>query len=224
MRNSAPIVLTILIVTGVVGVTVRNLSKDVPVGERAPADPPRAKPVVRVGDHPWPAETSVLAENASSPQSASTRNIEDSIAAGNSTPSVGGVVEHEVTRDVAGKPLSISVPIDRACGKLPLFCKEGLEILTAVANEPRDDSWATATETIIRKEIERPEHGQQTIRALECRSTLCALEVVTLTEAVKYDYKLRFELLHTDTSFLFWREADKSGVPVWVSVRFFHRT
>jgi hypothetical protein len=139
------------------------------------------------------------------------------------SPSDDHLTDQSATEKIVDRTFHVSASVDEACVKLVLFCRNGKALLNALAEEPRDEDWATTTEDLIRKGIARKELPHQTIRALECRSTLCAVEVVSPTEKVRFSADIEYRLMRRDGSFLFGREADKSGIPIWVSVDFFHR-
>lgn len=88
------------------------------------------------------------------------------------------------TRDsdaLIGPPFPVSESVEAECkrhrveGENPR-CTDPHEALAQFARERRDEAWATAMEEKIRDYLLTKEPGTQPIRALECRTSICAIE------------------------------------------------
>jgi hypothetical protein len=138
-------------------------------------------------------------------------------------PSEGEQTVQAVDESVIGRPFPLSESVRRTCEKMAIFCKKGEALLAALAEEPRDERWAATTEDMIRREITRKEFSPQTIRGLECRRTICAVEATTQTAMIRFGDEINFGHVRSDGSFLFGQETHAPGDRVLVFVRFFYR-
>lgn len=88
-------------------------------------------------------------------------------------------------RSVVGQPFPVSESVNEACKptKPGVFrwesCGEVSQLLAQMATEPRDEQWAVAKEEVLRAHTEK-EPGRFTIRALECRKSICFVETASL--------------------------------------------
>lgn len=86
---------------------------------------------------------------------------------------------------VGGRSFPVSDSVVEACkpAKPGVFrweaCDRTNELLIEMAKEPRDEVWAAATEKLLRAYAEQ-EPGKFTIRALECRQTVCFIETASI--------------------------------------------
>jgi hypothetical protein len=78
---------------------------------------------------------------------------------------------------VIGRPFPMSTSVETACRRLAGTCDEGLQLLSKMVQEPRDAEWAKEMEFKLRDHLLTAQPGKYSIRAIECRSTLCAAEV-----------------------------------------------
>ena len=95
-----------------------------------------------------------------------------------------------VDYDVVGHPFPVSESILAACGPLDSnharSCTPNIKLLKEMAEEPREEPWATAAEQTIRALVElepgteRPRDVTYTIRALECRTSICFVETASI--------------------------------------------
>lgn len=105
--------------------------------------------------------------------------------------------EGQLDRSMVGLPFALSKSVTEAC-KERGDC-EDLEIfLVKMAAEPRNPDWAPRMERYIVQSIQREEDGALRIRALECRTTRCAIEVASeaqmgIQKSWKFDGELRLE-------------------------------
>jgi hypothetical protein len=71
-----------------------------------------------------------------------------------------------------------------------LMCEQTNSFLAAMANEARDDTWANDTETHLRRAFEAAGQGKVELRALQCRSTRCALEYAVDGQAIDAGFEM----------------------------------
>jgi hypothetical protein len=98
---------------------------------------------------------------------------------------------------VIGTPFSTSVSSLTKCERGNDICTEVYAKLSQLAREPRDNAWASQTETNIQNQIESLGLDKFAIRNLECRTSVCAVEVSS-TEGqylgMQYYYMVKFGL------------------------------
>jgi hypothetical protein len=79
-------------------------------------------------------------------------------------------------------PFRQSKSIQERCRTKPVptpeSCKKAMELLEEMSREERDPEWATRAEARIRAVVFARQDGTQ-IRALECKTSLCAIEAVS---------------------------------------------
>jgi hypothetical protein len=84
-----------------------------------------------------------------------------------------------------GQPFPVSESVVEACKPVPpgVFrrsaCDRVNDLRIEIANEPRDEIWAAAAERALRAYAEE-EPEKFTIRALECRRTICFIETASI--------------------------------------------
>ncbi len=131
---------------------------------------------------------------------------------------------------VVGRQFPLSPSVQQQCGPPPeppysYMCETLMSELRRLAEEAREESWASATEEGLRVGVAR-DHTATTIRALECRESLCAIEMVTPT--VVPGYKGVSHALLAENGLVrvqevpAW-ETDKNGVRVVVLAQVFRR-
>ena len=89
-------------------------------------------------------------------------------------------------RSVDARGFPVSASILASCefrdGSRPMHsCETNKKLLDAMADEPRNEPWASSAESAIRALVEQ-ESGKFTIHALECRSSICFVETGSLLE------------------------------------------
>jgi hypothetical protein len=102
--------------------------------------------------------------------------------------------------------------------------------LTILAEQPRDEAWAKRTEQAFREWI-KSNGSKYTIRSLECRQTLCAVEVSSTTSsetsgAWPYEFWRRANVLPAfggREPKLYGFETDALGSKIVVGVTLFER-
>lgn len=86
---------------------------------------------------------------------------------------------------VIGRPFPVSRTITDFCtAELPRddpTCGRVRDALDRLAEEPRDDTWAAHAEAVISVYVSQ-EPGEQVLKAVECRQTLCAAEIWSYVE------------------------------------------
>ena len=79
------------------------------------------------------------------------------------------------------QPFPVSPSVETDCREIArsgaIWCDDADKALTRFAAEPRDAVWAAAMEKQLRAQVARDEVGKHWIRALECRTSLCMIEV-----------------------------------------------
>jgi hypothetical protein len=144
------------------------------------------------------------------------------------------VTSAESTRQVTagrwaiGFPFRLSASVVEDCQRSPKFVCRGLEqFLNDMADEWRDKVWAADMETRLERLITRAAGDQYRIRALECRSTRCAVEVasevgyarVSLVSDDALDRALRW----SGASAAAWEEEPSSGIRTIITVATWQR-
>lgn len=74
------------------------------------------------------------------------------------------------------QPLPISDSVLQFCQKTDR-CESVFIVLRELAQEPRDLTWAPRTEDILRRFVQSYPEGRYSIRAIECRTSGCVMEV-----------------------------------------------
>jgi hypothetical protein len=86
--------------------------------------------------------------------------------------------------DVIGRPFPVSTSVEAACQRISReghdACDRTHEALQRLAREPRDPAWAAEMEASLQEYVAKTEPGKYSIRALECRSSVCAIEVESI--------------------------------------------
>ena len=88
--------------------------------------------------------------------------------------------------------------------------------------EPRDERWADRAEGDLRKYF--LSEGKYKIRALECRQTLCAVEVRSIHGpflGLDYEHSEEYQLFEEGSQFAYEKSADGQHVTVtlWIARR-----
>jgi hypothetical protein len=90
--------------------------------------------------------------------------------------------------DVIGRPFPVSASVEAertscvARGSTDVgVCDVVQRLLLKMAQEPRDPLWATDMEAKLRQHLTTTEQGTLSIRTIECRTSLCAVEVASLS-------------------------------------------
>jgi hypothetical protein len=94
-----------------------------------------------------------------------------------------------------------------------------------MTEEPRDPEWAPAAESMLRDFIETTDPGKFSIRALECRTSICAVEVESIYGPFSgrvLGYEPLADELRRDAPMLGF-EADEFGTRMTVTVFTFIR-
>lgn len=113
-------------------------------------------------------------------------------------PSLNDDGAFHVDRSVAGHAFPVSASIIAECEPVPGWrpshaCRPNRKLLEAMAEEPREEPWASAAEQAIR-ELLAQQPTTYTIRALECRTSLCFMEVASEMQAFSsrwYDFETK---------------------------------
>ena len=128
-----------------------------------------------------------------------------------------------VDASVIGSPFPISASVEAACRGF-VVCDETREMLSKMAQEPRDSAWATEMEMKIQENVLSQGPDKYTIRDIECRSSLCAVETASsfgLYFGPGYPDPLD-RSLHAMVP-IWGYETDPSGVRVTVTLKILKR-
>jgi hypothetical protein len=133
-------------------------------------------------------------------------------------------------KEVIGLPFPTSASVESGCMNLSKpgqdACSETHGLLARMAQEPRDPVWAPGTEAKLRELILATESGKFVPRTVECRTSLCVVEVVSQNAPfpgdIPRDNPLNGELSLADIG-IFGHERNAQGEPVTVSVVPFQR-
>jgi hypothetical protein len=126
---------------------------------------------------------------------------------------------------VIGTPFSVSKALVAACKRDDSLCPGMYKTLTKLAQEPRDNAWASQTEAIIQNQIESQGPDKYSIRSLECRTTVCAVEVTSLFgpySGLRYSDDVKYSL-RTGLGTVGAYETDPFGARVTVTLMTFTR-
>lgn len=125
------------------------------------------------------------------------------------------------------QPFPVSESILAACGKSrpQRACELNKLLLAEFTGEPREEPWASSVERAIRALVElepgteRPRAMTHTIRALECRRTICFVETASIMEAfhTQFFYFERHNRLHAGYS-MSASEIKQDGNKVYVTL------
>ena len=98
-------------------------------------------------------------------------------------------------RPVSGSRFRVSNSVVDACGLHELWndCSKLYGFLERMRAEPRDAAWAEEAEARIERATYEGERGQYRIRALECHSTRCVLEVASESRTFGISYVAAYD-------------------------------
>ena len=102
-----------------------------------------------------------------------------------STPSEYELVD---AATAVGRPFPLSPSVIQQCVPSESSCKSTTEFLSKMEAEPRDLAWARETEKRLEAAIERREPGKYNVRAIECRTMRCAIEVAAVNDQYLVDF------------------------------------
>ena len=96
---------------------------------------------------------------------------------------------------VVGRPFPVSPTVEKMCRHFKLTCDETLEgLLSQFAQEPRDPPWSAKAEAALRDYVLLNEPGKFSIHTIECRTTLCIVEVESPYGQLRCTQKPAFKL------------------------------
>jgi hypothetical protein len=84
----------------------------------------------------------------------------------------------DTDRSVIDRPFPVSASVVAGCRLVA--CPELDEALAKFSAEPRDSMWAPGVEQELRDFVDA-QSGKYTIRNIECRSTMCMVEVASIS-------------------------------------------
>jgi hypothetical protein len=128
---------------------------------------------------------------------------------------------------VIGVVFPASASVEASCKRKKLdFCEKQHNVLAEMAKEARDKAWAVKTETLIQDEVISQGPGIYSIRNIECRTSICAAEVESLSDAyVGADYNfLATNGLLDELRMVGAPETDNSGRQISVALVIFTKS
>jgi hypothetical protein len=99
---------------------------------------------------------------------------------------------------VIGTPFPVSASVTARCTRDKIVCPHVYKKLAQFTQESRDNAWAAQEEADIQTQIESLGPDKYSIRNLECRTTICAVEVSSSVPerylGMNYYYMVKFGL------------------------------
>jgi hypothetical protein len=143
-----------------------------------------AIPIHVNGQGQLPTESAAAHTLEEKPTSGNTRSGPDFSASIAGVPSNGkslvpATASVGLDASVVGSPFNVSPSVSSRC-KGFLNCDEISKKLSDMAREPRDKAWATEMETKLQDEVMSQGPDKYSIRNIECRASICALEVASV--------------------------------------------
>ena len=130
--------------------------------------------------------------------------------------------------EVVGVPFPVSESVEQRCEKFAAehgestSCKNIHTLLTKMSQEPRDVAWATTLEATLRRLI-AADPKQFTIRAIECRTSLCAVEVASSNQFLGFSYSTQISNGIWAVDVWWGDETNPEGAPIVVTLKIFRR-
>lgn len=129
-----------------------------------------------------------------------------------------------IDKSVIGIAFPVSPSVDASCKRKNIdLCERQHHALVEMAMEPRDEAWATRTEVLIQDEVQSQGSGTYSIRNIECRSSICAIEVQSPSGAyvgATYDFLVSNNLVD-GLRIVGTPETDSSGHQISVALVIF---
>ncbi|SRR6266404_3925032 len=125
---------------------------------------------------------------------------------------------------VIGTAFSVSASVTTTCKRDKIMCPEVYKKLSQLVEEPRDNAWASQTEANIQGQIESLGLDRYSIRNLECRTSVCAVEVESTASqylGIEFYYMVKYSLTQGLATTAF--ETDSSGARIYVTLMTFSR-
>jgi hypothetical protein len=129
-------------------------------------------------------------------------------------------------RSLIGTPFSVSQSVAATCARDKIICPRIYKKLAEFTKEPRDNVWASQEEANIQNQIESLGPDKYSIRNLECRTTICAVEVSSNPSdhylGMAYYYMVKYGLTQ-DLGTIGAYETDPLGARIDVTLMTFTR-
>jgi hypothetical protein len=129
-----------------------------------------------------------------------------------------------IDTSVIGRAFQVSNSVESRCKHEPNLCTDVLRNLGKLEQEPRDNVWAADMEKLIQANIAEQEQKKYLIRNIECRTSVCAVEVASIfgPYLIGRDDQLHSSL-RPGIATLGVYETDASGARTTVTVETFTR-
>ena len=198
--------------------------------DASPGPVASAKPVHR----PQAANQAVHAESARGtqrvelPATSQAARAKSTVRNGDAPPPVNGRLQagNVGSGSETNRPFPTSESVRHDCQGTSAgvgICEAVMQLLQKFAEEPRDPGWAPDTEARIRAFVES-EGGKFAIRALECRTSVCAVEVESVHGPyLGVDYQTQVDNGLEDSVASFGDEKHTLGQKVTVTLRLLER-
>src|SRR5258708_14189178 len=82
-----------------------------------------------------------------------------------------------IDESVVGQAFQVSASVKEGCRRDTIECPVVMDSVARMIKEPRDRDWATHVEEKIQAAVDGQGPGRYVIRNLECRTSICILEV-----------------------------------------------
>jgi hypothetical protein len=130
----------------------------------------------------------------------------------------------EIDESVVDQPFTISASIREGCKRDTIECPLVMASVGKMVKEPRDVEWAAKMEATIQSAFDSRGLGKYAIRNVECRTSLCILEVEVhvLGPVVRYEDAI-FSRLRPNAMTIGVNEYDSSGASFLVELMDFER-
>lgn len=125
---------------------------------------------------------------------------------------------------LAGQPFAVSASIRKSCEAAPDKCAQVYALLEQLAGEPRDALWAGNMERSL-TDYMAAQGRDFSIRALECRTSVCAAEVTSPqgSEVHPFHYGAPIERVLQPGAGINAYERNESGDITTLSLRLYSR-
>jgi hypothetical protein len=125
---------------------------------------------------------------------------------------------------MAGQPFALSASIRKSCESAPDQCAQVYALLDQLAAEARDAGWASNMERSL-TDYMASQGRDFSIRALECRTTVCAAEVTSPrgSEVHAFHYGAPIDRVLQPAAGINAYERNESGDIMTLSLRLYSR-
>jgi hypothetical protein len=98
-------------------------------------------------------------------------------------------IRNGIDKSVIGQPFEISASVKAVCKYDTIECPLVMASVKRMAEEPRDVDWAAKMEATIQSAFDSEGPGKFVIRNVECRTSICILEVEVHVQGTSIRYE-----------------------------------